>query len=221
MIFNVILGMAAFAMLANPVNFIDYDEIITRHTTAIIEEWDSAKAEESGINYMFARDIGSEDEYKLGYYLCDVNDDGQKELFIGKHSEGDYVASEIFPIFQLYTIKDGAPYLVFSSSDNDRYYLAPENLHFRREGSESGSSDTYWINYELTKDGEMKVIDAYFYDDDPITGDPENPYFHQTTDEFDKDKAGNVTKKEMQKELFKTSKDMIDYESFVKKSRYY
>ena len=35
---------------------------------------------------------------------------------------------------------------------------------------------------ELTKEGEMKVIDAYFYDDDPVTGDPDNPYFHQNTD---------------------------------------
>ncbi|MCR5088457.1 MAG: hypothetical protein K6C08_02955 [Oscillospiraceae bacterium] len=90
-----------------------YDEILQRNYDVLYADWymplTAEDIEDMGLCYMLA--CLSEDEKALvGYYLQDINGDGIDELFIG-NSTSCYIES----IYQLYTVVDGEPALVFTA----------------------------------------------------------------------------------------------------------
>ncbi len=106
----------------------------------------------------------------IGYSFIDINQDGYDELLIGSMIHMNKI------VYDLYTVVDGSIHHVFSSANQDNYYLEEdgEGLEIKEMGSEGAGEAfiEYSIltadNSELTK--EVKIIQSRSLD-------LHNPYF--------------------------------------------
>lgn len=92
-----------------------YNEILTKHKTAIIENWNSEKLKKENMSCLYSK----LHKNKIGYVYYDINTDGIDELLIGEISEGNKKGI----IYDIYTMVNRKPQHVISAKTNDRYYI--------------------------------------------------------------------------------------------------
>lgn len=107
----------------------DYRYIFELYRRAVSEKWDFIACEENRICYMI---MFQEDLSKLGYYLIDLNKDGQRELII---SDGEV-------IYDLYASVHGDVLWVLSGGERNSYRLTADNKILNR-GSNCAASFVY------------------------------------------------------------------------------
>lgn len=135
-----------------------YDSIIAAYTKAFKEEWDAGKMMDEGLNYLFAVCIQDDPRATVGYWQNDINGDGIEELLICANSESVFYSSLIF---DLYTIKNGVPTLVFQSSERNTYYWCGDNTIDNSFSSGATQSGRHICSF----DGErLKLMEGVEYD---------------------------------------------------------
>ena len=99
-----------------------YAVVLGEYHTALAEGWDAARVMEQGLNYMVADGAFAAPLEEIGYQIADLDGDGVQELLIGSRTEDDFYGRLVF---SLYTLDpDGAPLLLFDSTERNRYYYA-------------------------------------------------------------------------------------------------
>ena len=146
-----------------------YDEILQRYYDVLYADWymplTAEDIENMGLCYLVSY-LSEDEKAYVGYYLRDINGDGIDELFIG--SSAPYY---IETIYQLYTVVDGEPTLVFTAGERDALYLRNDGT-LLREGSGS-ASESFSIVYYLDDTGWARQQEGVIYDDYAVGG----PYF--------------------------------------------
>lgn len=181
--------------------------IITQ--SPLFRNTDTSDTFSNGIFYFFSQ--GYPDD--LVYELKDIDDDSVPELFISLAStkaKGNFGA--------VYTIIDGKPRLLYSSSGmNTLHYLTDDNM-ILMEGYESSDSatDSYGFAYPLYSysDGKETLESKYFYKG--AFGSSDLKYFYVDKDTTE---AKSISKAEY--EAFQNSKDDLVYDFNFQPLSYY
>lgn len=126
-----------------------YAAVIGGYYTALHELWDGAEMMEAGLNYMTADSVFDNPMEDIGYAVADLDGDGVSELVIGAIKEDPFFGKLIF---SLHTMKDGAPLLLFDSTERCRYYYAG-GRNFANLGS-AGWNESFVTTLKL-EDGEL------------------------------------------------------------------
>ena len=128
-----------------------YRPILEKYATAMIQGYDRGQLQDAGLNLLcaFHHDLS-----EIGYTYLDVNRDGCEELLIGEYPAGQ--------IYDLYTLIDGKPKLVFQSGERTIYTICT-NGSVACSGSNSASaySDCY---YTMEPNGELHLSEAIIID---------------------------------------------------------
>ena len=119
------------------------------------------------LNYMIKDNYGDDPLNSVGYLIEDLDGDGTPELLIGCIN-GDIYYNQI--ILEMYSIREGEYFKVFSSGERDRYYLC-QNGTIAEEGS-SGAADSLY-NYYAYSAGELTLRQSITY---KLAMDRENPW---------------------------------------------
>ena len=157
-----------------------YKEILKKHQTAIIENWDSTKLEQENMSYMYNI---IEDKNKIGYAYYDVNVDGIDELLVGEIAEGDWKGV----IYDIYTMVNRTPKHVISGGARDRYYICDDS--FVCNEYSSGAMESGMNVYNLVENS-TELFPQISFKYDGYTN-PKNPWFMTYTNE----KWKNVSEK--------------------------
>lgn len=115
-------GGAASSPSQTPTVLQAYAVVIGEYYTALHEGWDGAQIMEAGMNYMVADSFFAVPLDDIGYAVTDLDGDGVQELCIGSRKEDEFFGKMIFCLYTL--DQDGAPQLVFDSTERNRYYYA-------------------------------------------------------------------------------------------------
>lgn len=144
-----------------------YSKILDKYYTALSEKWDMEKLQEDSLNLLI-RDY--EDPLnKVGYLVKDIDGNGIAELLIGDVSGEEFMDKMIF---DLYTIVENEPVLIFAGWDRNRYYMCSDGL-IANEGSSGAAYSDYYM-YKIASDGKsLEIIEGVRTDiadvTDPIT----------------------------------------------------
>lgn len=161
----------------------DYKKVLDMFHTSISCNWSNADSEgwdnvddPDNSSYLFGHFYDDDTLRDVGYMFCDINHDGQSELFVARVE-----SAETGYFYDMYTVINGEIIHVITAGERDRYQLA-EDLSVNNSGSGSAVNSST-DNLRLDKDGSLRVNKALIYDG---YRDEENPYFYATTDYFDK-----------------------------------
>ncbi len=108
----------------------------------------------------------------VGYYIADVNEDGVKELLIGRTGEEGNGQ-----LYAVYTCVDDVPTCAVQGWARSRYYLL-EDGGFLYEGS--GGAAASAVGECVLSDGEIEWIDFYFTEFAPGSVEKINVYRNRT-----------------------------------------
>lgn len=147
-----------------------YDAIITNYETAVTYGLDEAQMTEKGLNGMISRCLDQDERAQVGYYVGDLNGDGQEELAIAASSESEYYTGLIFA---LYTVRDGEAVPLVISGERDRWYYAGEGQLYNVASSSAMESE----NCLCTADEELTYLDGVEYN---AAMNADNPWLHFT-----------------------------------------
>ena len=142
-----------------------FEDIIHQYQTALSSNANAQQMMELGLNYMIPGCLDQDERAHVGYFLGDVNGDGEKELVIAASSESEYYTGLIFA---MYIVEDGTPRLLVESGERNRWYYAGEGKLLNI--ASSSASESGW--YLCTADEELAYLDAVEcnaaqYPDDP------------------------------------------------------
>ena len=99
----------------------------------------------------------------IGYSFVDINHNGTQELIIAS-IDTDETNDNNQLIFEMYSIVDGQPIKVLSSSENNRYYYGDDN-NIYNEGSD-GQNTAYYLLYRLNNDStNIELVEGIVYED--------------------------------------------------------
>ncbi|MDE7297243.1 MAG: VCBS repeat-containing protein, partial [Lachnospiraceae bacterium] len=133
-----------------------YASVLNQYRIALKEEWEPQRLTDEGLSILTRYCYDGNARENVGFAFLDVDGDGEAELLIGAIAGDPFVERQIF---ELYTLKDGAPKQVFSGRERSRYYLCEEedgSFIVANEGSLS-AADSEWDYYTL-QDGELSLI---------------------------------------------------------------
>ena len=147
-----------------------FEAIIHQYQTALSGNADAQQMMELGLNYMIPECLAQDERARVGYFLGDMNGDGEKELAIAASSESEYYTGLIFA---MYVVEDGAPRLLVESGERNRWYYAGEGKLLNI--ASSSASESGW--YLCTADGELAYLDAVEYNGAQY---PDDPWLHFT-----------------------------------------
>ncbi len=119
---------------------------------------------------------------KIGYNICDINNDGVLELFIcevDELSEGSCNGSRILCA---YTVADNKMVLLFEGTSRNCYYILEDNTIFNKASNEAGHTG-YGVFALNGNTHALDCVDFYFSDTDN-NGAP--LFLHNTTGQWDK-----------------------------------
>jgi len=133
-----------------------YDSLLTKYKQVIA----GADATQFGFTYLCNLDRN------LGYMLQDLDGNGVFELLIGS-LYGDGM------IYEAYTLVNGAPTLLFQSSERDRYYLSNAASFYRRGSSSAFDSEESLNTYSGVS---VTPVESIWTEGNAGTG--EMYYFH-------------------------------------------
>ncbi len=147
-----------------------YKEILDNYYEALCDKENMEQVSNYLINYLYTY-VESEENNRLmdvGYYISDIDGNGIPELLIGNLSDDSFLKDMVF---EVYTLVDDKPELIFSGMERNRYYLRSDGK-FANEGS-SGASYSDWYIFEIAEDGKtLNVIEGVRTDTPDI-----NDYF--------------------------------------------
>lgn len=159
-----------------------YAGILDSYYTAISEEWDAQTLMDAGMNYMitYAYDQ-TQPLTHVGYTIMDIDENGVEELLIGSigNDEGTYRM-----IYDLYTLVDDEPVLVFSGGERNRYYLCSDAAIANEASNSAFQSAVFY--FRLNGDT-LALQEGVLYDADY---DADNPWF--LTDNTNWNAAGDT-----------------------------
>lgn len=103
-----------------------YGEVLKKYKTAFLEDWSYSKYRKEKLNCIYTTLSKSSKELldKIGYVYYDINADGVDELIIGEISKSNSKGI----IYDVYTMVDRKPTLVFSSSSSEKNFVCNDNL---------------------------------------------------------------------------------------------
>lgn len=136
-----------------------YAPVIERYYAALREDWDGARMMEAGLNYMAADSFFEAPLKEIGYTVTDLDGDATEDLVIGTLKGDDFYGKLIFSLYTLDS--DGAPMLLFDSTERNRYYYAGDT-RFANIGSSSWN-DSFVTTLKL----ECKELVDMTYTTDP------------------------------------------------------
>lgn len=142
-----------------------FDAVIHQYQTALSGNADAQQMMELGLNYMIPECLAQDERARVGYFLGDMNGDGEKELAIAASSESEYYTGLIFA---MYVLEDGSPRLLVESGERNRWYYAGEGKLLNI--ASSSASESGW--YLCTADGELAYLDAVEYNGAQYPDDP-------------------------------------------------
>lgn len=147
-----------------------YAPILEKYAAAMTLGYDRSQLQDAGLNLLCAF---HQDLSEIGYTYLDVDGDGREELLIGEYPAGQ--------IFDLYTLVDGEPRLVFQSDERTIYTICT-NGTVACSGSNSAfsHSDCY---YTIDQNGELCLSEAIIID----TEISEDMCFYSTISESPED----------------------------------
>ena len=173
---------AQFQGYGGPINSADAYLTVNKAQTPAQETYDSllskysqvsagADGSQYGFSYLCNLERGN-----LGYELRDVDGNGVYELLISS-VYGDGM------IIEAYTLVNGAPTLLFQSSERDRYYLSNRASFYRHGSSGASNSEDTLYSYSGTYLGATECV---WCDDTYSVSDP--TFWHSYGDRY----AGNA-----------------------------
>ncbi len=150
-----------------------YGAVLKKYKKAFVENWtEDKKYEDAGMGYMYyylaKGKINMLDN--VGYAYYDVNDDGIDELLIGGIYDDGYKGV----IFDLYTMVNRKPTLVFSGDNSDNAFFVCNNNFICNEYSESEKYETRGIYSIEQNSATMNILIRYIYDEN---ANKKNPWF--------------------------------------------
>lgn len=141
-------AVQAVAVTEEPVQESPYANILTAYAQALREGWDGAELMEAGLNYLAAE---FEDPVEdVGFLETDLDGNGTAELLIGVLTEDPFYGKMILSLYAL--DDDGAPILVFDSTERSRYYYAGD-IRFANLGT--GACNSSFETTVKFEDNEM------------------------------------------------------------------
>ena len=150
-----------------------YRNVLNTYASAVAGREGAETLTEKGLNPMAAAGYGENAPNHIGYLLQDLDHDGVDELLIGSLT-GDMYVDQI--VLDLYTIENGAVKKVFSSEENDRYYLCTDGS-VANEAS-SSAYDSYYAYYDYAA-GELKLREKIGFD---MMSNRTDPWYRQAAD---------------------------------------
>jgi hypothetical protein len=143
----------------------EYTGLTSLYADSIREDWSDEELTLSGVNSL----TGELDQpADAGYLYRDLDGDGKAELLIGPSDSQLYGSGAVF---EIYTIENGLPVEVASSSEDSMYYLCGDNTILR----EKVFSDGKWeLDYYKLVDGELIYKDLLIMDE---SRNAANPWF--------------------------------------------
>ncbi len=155
---------------------IEYLPVMKKYYLAMAEEWDVKKIEKYNLHDILTPFYENEPLKSIGYSFMDINGDNQNELMIGKvnstKSSTKYNHDKI--IWDMYTVKNGEPYRLFTSLERNRYYVLEDEGKYMVANERHGSATDYEYTY-FDFDGEKLNTEKSII----CVGDnlPDNPWF--------------------------------------------
>lgn len=167
-----------------------YSEILDKYHTALSEKWDVEKIQEEALNWII---VGYEDPLnQVGYLITDIDGNGIPELLIGDISGEEFMDKMIF---DLYTLEEEEPVLIFAGWDRNRYYMCSDGF-IANEGS-SGAAYSDFYMFQLAEDGKSLEIIEGVRTDTPDTVDPTDMKWYSTKDtDYDYSNDTPITEEE-------------------------
>ncbi len=158
-----------------------YEEILEKYRKMIQEDWDLDQAYQENLSGIVV-DLGDmgDASKETGYFLDDLDQDGNPELLIGE-MDNDMPENRI--IFDAYTLVNGKAQQIFSSESRNRYYLVKDDsgaILIANEASNS-AANSGWLYYTLNG-ADLKIVQAVMCD---AEADEQNPWFLSTDDDWD------------------------------------
>lgn len=143
----------------------EYTGLTSLYADSIREDWSDEELTLSGVNSL----TGDLDQpADAGYLYRDLDGDGKAELLIGPSDSQLYGSGAVF---EIYTIEDGLPVEVASSTEDSMYYICGGNTILR----EKVFSDGKWeLDYYNLVDGELIYKDLLIMDE---SRNASNPWF--------------------------------------------
>lgn len=125
-----------------------YKEVLNRYRLAIDEKWQFMECENNQISYMIMFH-GNLD--RLGYYLCDLDENGTAELIV---SDGNV-------IYDLYTMVDGKVIWVVTGGERNSYNLCEDGLISNYAASSAAS---HAINFFRLEGEELVLVQGLTFE---------------------------------------------------------
>lgn len=163
----------------------EYEAILRQYGAAVREGWDVRQMMDNGLNYMVAYCLQEDERANVGYFIGDIDGDGQDELAITAESESeDYNGM----IFTLYRVIDGQPMAAVESHERDRWYYAPEGRLYN-EAYGNAFASVYSL---CTADWQLAYLDAVGCDPAQDADDPWLRFTGDTWEHISEDEATAV-----------------------------
>ena len=173
-----------------------YDTILETYYTAISEQWDASELTDAYLSYMVRNAYTAPEPLSyLGYAFLDIDGNGVDELLIGTVQESDEDLTYRM-IYDLYTLTNDTPTLVFSGGDRNRFYLCSDGTI----ANEASNSAYQSADFYFALEGDTLVLkEGLLFDADY---DGENPWFLTTNTNWDAAGDTPITEEEAM-DLFK------------------
>ena len=142
-----------------------YKNIIDKYTIAKQEGWDTGTHKDEGLCYVF----GYEGYDESGYYIYDIDNNGTKELLLGKNHEND----DTYVIYCIYAINTSGE--VIKVVDETSWHICEDSII--DSFNYNGASDIIYGYYDFN-DAEVDIKECVFYRPGQ---DRDNPWFYSTT----------------------------------------
>ena len=139
-----------------------YAQQIELYYIAVAQQWDSVTYMDNAMCSMAAFYYGDNALENIGFTFIDLDNDGISELIIGT-----ILNAELDPlVFEIWTVKNGAPELLAQSGSHNRYYLR----HSEQDGlwtvaleAENGAASRAVYYLQLVA-GQFQVTDGVICD---------------------------------------------------------
>ena len=147
-----------------------YRQILEKYAMAAKLKADTQMLADEGLSLMTVYGYGSNGPEHIGYLLQDLDGNDTPELLIGSRT-GDAYTDRI--VLDLYTIEGDCPVRVFSSEEQNRYYLCPDGVIANEA---LFSPYEYFYAYLDYSAGELKLREKIGFD---MKADKNDPWYRE------------------------------------------